>query len=274
MYQAGSTFTTLGIVEPTNASSALISFLAAFLGLVVIAVFIGYLLSLYGMYSDRETVMARLSSAAGEPAWAPEILARAATLERDPRKGFGTSSWIDWITQIRMNTGVNPVLALFRSTSADRHWVVSMLAVIDTAAMRLSFGSPETLADDINAVTQGTVTFGHLNHNPHNSWRIESDLLEIVKDKKPTALPASTAGLTEEELEQGFNILVKLGIITEKERKQAQIRFVRIRAHYFQDAYHLAHKHHAIRAPWSGDRKYPQDVIYPDGATSSLDQVK
>lgn len=269
LYQSGSTFTTLGVVEPTNASAAVISFLAAFLGLVVIAIFIGYLLSLYGMYSDRETAMARLSSAAGEPAWGPEILARAAVLKRDPRGSFGSTIWIDWITQIRMNTGVNPVLALFRSTSPHRHWVISLTAIIDAAAIRLAIGSPQTLADDINVVTEGTVTLGHLNHASPTSWGIERDLLDVVQETKPESLPAQQAGLSEDELEHGFSELVKAGVLVEADRAAAQARFVRIRSHYWADAYALARKHHAIRAPWSGDRQYPQAVCYPEGATSA-----
>ena len=269
MYQSGSTFTTLGIVEPTNAPSAIISFIAAFLGLVVIAVFIGYLLSLYGMYADRETAMARLSSAAGEPAWGPEILARISTLQRDVHGSFGSTVWVDWITQIRMNTGVNPVLALFRSTSSQRHWVISMLAVIDAASIRLALGSPQNLANDINLVTEGAVTLGHLNHHSLSSWEIEKDLLAIAQEKKPSAVSPESAGLTSDELTVGFDELVKTGVLPESQRSAVESRFIHIRAHYFADAYALAYKHHAIRAPWSGTRKYSGDVLFPARATNS-----
>ncbi|MFM8352650.1 MAG: hypothetical protein ACKN9D_16490, partial [Actinomycetales bacterium] len=42
LYQSGATVTTLGIVQPVDDASTVVCFIAAFLGLVVIAVFIGY----------------------------------------------------------------------------------------------------------------------------------------------------------------------------------------------------------------------------------------
>ena len=68
LYQSGATLTTLGIVAPVTAASAIATFVAAFLGLVAIAVFIGYLLAIYSAYSARESLVSRWSLLAGEPA--------------------------------------------------------------------------------------------------------------------------------------------------------------------------------------------------------------
>jgi hypothetical protein len=76
LYQSGSTFTTLGIVEPVNVPSAITTFIAAFLGLIVIAIFVGYLMGTYSAYVGRESQMARIAMVAGEPAWGPQILIR------------------------------------------------------------------------------------------------------------------------------------------------------------------------------------------------------
>lgn len=80
MFQSGATLTTLGIVEPVTVASAITTFVAAFLGLVVIAIFVGYLLALYGAHVDRESGMARAALLAGEPAWGPMMIARAELL--------------------------------------------------------------------------------------------------------------------------------------------------------------------------------------------------
>lgn len=69
MYQSGASVTTLGMVEPVDDAGEVASFVAAFLGLVVVAVFIGNLMALYGAYVARESQMARLALLAGQPPW-------------------------------------------------------------------------------------------------------------------------------------------------------------------------------------------------------------
>lgn len=100
-------------------------------------------------------------------------------LKRDLYGGFGSTVWLDWLTQMRMHTSVNPVLALFRSTSPRRHWVVSLPAILDAAALRLSMGSPETLADDINLIAEGSVTLGHLNQHHRTAWKLEKSYFTL-----------------------------------------------------------------------------------------------
>ena len=51
-------------------------FLAAATGMVVVALQIGYLPTLYSAFNRRETEVALLNSRAGFPAWGPELLAR------------------------------------------------------------------------------------------------------------------------------------------------------------------------------------------------------
>jgi hypothetical protein len=267
LFQSGSTFTTLGIVEPTNDSSALISYLAAFLGLVVIAVFIGYLMSLYSMYSDRETPMARLSSTAGEPAWGPEILARSALLRRRPEEAFDASPWIDWMSHVRMNTGVNPVFALFRSPSSRRHWVTTMLAIMDAASLRLALGTPDTFSDDCQLIAEGTGTLAHIRGKKVHSWPVEQSVVAVVDNPASSALDSGLCGLTSDEVIAGLRELTAAGILAPSDAPRVTATFIRIRSLYWEDAYLLARKHHAVRAPWSGPRKFAGAVLLPERAT-------
>jgi len=139
LYQSGSTLTTLGIVEPVNVPSTITTFFAAFLGLVVIAIFIGYLLAIYGALVGRESQMARLSILAGEPAWGPQILARSHVLGFPDDEAPHYDEWVDWTCDLRLNQRVNPILADFRSTAELRHWVISMLAVTDVAVAATAY---------------------------------------------------------------------------------------------------------------------------------------
>ncbi len=73
---AGSSIFTLGFAEPPGTTPAVIVFIAAATGMVVVALQIGYLPTLYAAFNRRETEVALLVSRAGVPSWGPELLAR------------------------------------------------------------------------------------------------------------------------------------------------------------------------------------------------------
>lgn len=266
LYQSGSTFTTLGIVEPVNATSAIVTFLAAFLGLVVIAVFIGFLLGIFGMYNDRENLMARLAAVAGEPAWGPQVLARSTVIGCPLADSINAHDWLDWTIGVRTNTLINPTFGLFRSTSPRSHWVISQLAVLDAVSLKMAIEPQHATPVDIQLLSGGAVTYGMLAGKEVHNWHTEEHILTVLKKTQPA--PATTsAGLTEEEWSMGWNELVKNKVVSAKDEAKIRSRFIQLRQLYFADAYHLAKKHHAIRAPWSGPRRFDEPVVFPERAS-------
>jgi hypothetical protein len=79
-----------------------------------------------------------LKSRAGEPAWGPELLAREQLINGlDGLPGF-FNDWERWAADIT-ETHVNyPWLMSFRSPYPLRSWVVSLVAVMDAAALYLA----------------------------------------------------------------------------------------------------------------------------------------
>ena len=73
---AGSSLFTLGFAVPAGAVPAVIVFLAAAVGLVILTLQIAYLPTLYAAFNRRETDVALLNARGGFPAWGPELLAR------------------------------------------------------------------------------------------------------------------------------------------------------------------------------------------------------
>src|SRR6202044_2239058 len=73
---AGSSLFTLGFAVPHGAVPAVIVFLAAATGLVILTLQISYWPPLYGAFNRRETQVALLNARAGVPSWGPELLAR------------------------------------------------------------------------------------------------------------------------------------------------------------------------------------------------------
>ena len=269
LYQSGSTLTTLGIVEPVTDVSSVVCFVAAFLGLVVIAVFIGYLLAIYSSYAARESQMERLALLAGEPAWGPEVLARGHLLKLPGSEIPAADIWIDWICDIRMNQRVNPVLSDLRSSSPYRHWAVTMLAVTDSAALRLALQPTSTDPKLVLLIAESTLAahqLRNIDHRLHN-WQIQAEVQRILSGDANR--PVNSL-LTDDEWRDGVSALEEVGYVMPGELDQARERFERIRTLYAADVYHLTKSFHAIPAPWSGPRVPALPVMRPERATNEV----
>jgi hypothetical protein len=137
---AGSSLFTLGFAVPAGAVPAVIVFLAAATGLVILTLQIAYLPTLYAAFNRRETQVALLNARAGVPSWGPELLARTyyalgtgvSTLDTMPDL---YQRWESWAADVAESHTTYPVLVRFRSPEGLSSWVISLLAVLDSAAL-------------------------------------------------------------------------------------------------------------------------------------------
>src|SRR5579859_6533839 len=144
---AGSSLFTLGFAVPAGAVPAVIVFLAAATGLVILTLQIAYLPTLYGAFNRRETEVALLNARAGVPSWGPELLARThyalgtdtSTLDTMPDL---YAQWERWAADVAESHTTYLPLVRFRSPRPLSSWVTALLAVLDSAALLLSL-SPE-----------------------------------------------------------------------------------------------------------------------------------
>lgn len=260
LYQSGSTLTTLGIVAPVTAASAIATFVAAFLGLVAIAVFIGYLLGLYSAFTARESLMAGWSLVAGEPAWAPAAFARGRALGLGPEAILDAGRWTDWACDLRTGLTVSPVLAWFRSTSPLRHWTTSLLSVLDCAALRLACEVRSTREADLLLVSEGIVT-AQVISGSRGDANLDDELRVLACLASPE--PAAVTGLSEADWQAGAPLLVEAGLLAPGDEPAAYRRFAAVRALYAPALTGLATSLHAVPAPWSGTREPALAPIVP-----------
>ena len=79
---------TLGFAYTPSAAPTVIDVVAAATGVVVVALQVGYLPTLYAAFNRRETEVTLLLARAGSPPWGPELLLRTrygvAVLQRRP----------------------------------------------------------------------------------------------------------------------------------------------------------------------------------------------
>jgi hypothetical protein len=135
---AGSSMLTLGIDSPHGLLSHLVAFSAAGVGLTLLALVITYLPSVYGAFSRREAVIAKLVVRVGSPPTGAALLERSWHLGRFDQLEEVWEGWEDWFIQVSESHTTFPQLVFFRSPHPQNHWVLSAEAVLDGAALLIS----------------------------------------------------------------------------------------------------------------------------------------
>ena len=132
---AGSSVLTLGTDTPPGLAQQLVGFGAAGVGLVLLALVITYLPSLYNAFSRREALIAKLIVITGAPPTGPRLLARSWELHRFTALDEIWDQWEDWFVELGESHTSIPQLSFFRSSHPRNHWVLATEAVLDGAVL-------------------------------------------------------------------------------------------------------------------------------------------
>ncbi|MCW2673682.1 MAG: hypothetical protein JWP14_2271 [Frankiales bacterium] len=253
--QAGSSMFTLGYASPDGAPLTVIDYLAAASGLVVVALQIGYLPSLYAAFNRRETEVTLLSSRAGTPAWGPEILART-------RFGFGAEEdgavmdefylqWERWAADLSESHTNYPVLTRFRSPAKLSSWLVAQVAVLDSAALWMALAPASAPAVQARL----SLRMGFL------ALRSIADSLGLDVDHDP--LPDAQLALPYEDYLAGIARISSTSFRIERTPEEAWPDFRGWRVNYEAVAYALMDRLDAVPGPWTGPRSNGDTMIEP-----------
>ena len=253
--QAGSSLFTLGYAGPSSGTLTVIDYFAAACGLIVVALQIGYLPTLYGAFNRRETEVTLLTSRAGTPAWGPEVLARTRFGVGETDEGAVMDAfylqWERWAADVAESHTNYPVLTRFRSPGPLTSWLVGLVAVLDSAALWMAF-SPST-APAVEARLCLRMGFTAL--------QAIAESLGIAVDRDPD--PDKPLQLTYEEFLTGVERLVSAGFQTERTPEQAWPDFRGWRVNYEAVAYALAARTDAVPGPWTGPRRTGDHTMAP-----------
>lgn len=261
-YRAGSSLTTIGVVNASGFLALSVMFAAAFTGSTIIAVFIGFLLTLYSAYTARETYMTKISLLVGEPGWGPEMVARLHRLQTAWSDGE-VGKCVDWICTMRMNQYIFPLLNHFRSPVRDRHWTVTLLAIMDGVVLQATVIEGKLSTGAARLLAQGAQAFRYLKaiemsgiaspegENSMVSWWIEE---QMTGAEPGGAVP--DGGIRRADWDQAMDFLAAQGVPLLPDRESSWQAFCRLRSYYFEPAYFLAEHLSAVNAPWSG-RRHP-----------------
>ncbi len=137
---AGSSLMTLGFATLENTAHKVIAFTAGFLGMLIIALLIGYLPTIYSAFSRRETRVTLLKTRAGAPPSPLDFLARVQRVGGLGSNGMSSfwQDWEQWFAEVDESHTSLTALIFFRSPQADSTWVTAAATILDSASLTLS----------------------------------------------------------------------------------------------------------------------------------------
>jgi hypothetical protein len=252
---AGSSMFTLGYAAPTGTGSTTLEYLAAFTGLVVIGLQVGYLPALYAAFNRRETEVSLLSSRAGIPAWGPEILART-------RWGIEDSdiptlleelfvAWERWAAEVAESHTTYLTLARLRSPRPLSHWLIALIAVMDAAALHLALTpSRQPKLSPRLSLRMGFVALQQI-----------ATVMGLPVPDDPD--PDGPVTVSFDEFRAATAMLREVGYPIDQTDEEAWPHFRGWRANYDTVAVMMARQLDAPPALWTGSRRWPSTPMPP-----------
>jgi hypothetical protein len=216
---AGSSVFTLGVTAGQRSGSKVIEVVAAGAGLLIVALEIAYLPTLYGAFKSRETEVTLLATRAGTPAWGPEVLTRHHWFRTTSELPELYRTWERWSADVAESHTNYPSLLWFRSPVASRSWLTALTAVLDACALHDAVAPSAAPSQARICLQMG-----------RNCLRAMAGTLKIPYNADP--LPTDPIRLTREEFALGYARLVAVGFPLERDEDDAWTHFVGWRVNY------------------------------------------
>ena len=238
---AGSSMLTLGFVHPPTDGGVFLAITAAGVGLVMLALFISYLPSVYAGFQRRERGVSKLEVRAGQPPSGVYLIALAWTVGRLETLRALWGEWEDWFVDVDESHSTFPALAFFRSTHPDQSWITAAGAILDGASLFASSVDAPRQPEPEYMIRSGYLCLRHL-----------AEFFQIRVDDDPS--PDDPISIPRAEFDDALDRLAGAGVPLKADRDQAWLDFAGWRVNYDVALVALARLTMAPIAPWSSDR--------------------
>jgi hypothetical protein len=234
---SGSSLLTLGFSHGSGWGVEILTFSEAGLGLMMVAILIAYLPTIYAAFARREAAVAMLEVRAGSPASAVEMIKRYHRLHGLTQMKTLWEAWEVWFTDVGESHTSLAALVFFRSPKPQHHWVSAAGAVLDAAAlMNAVVAAPHDLQADL------TLRAGYL------ALRSIADYFRVRHNPAPA--PGDPISLTRADFDAACADLAAQGVPLRADRDQAWHAFAGWRVNYDTVLLALAEITMAPEAPW------------------------
>jgi hypothetical protein len=243
---SSSSVLTLGVAPVSGLGQMALALSASFIGLLLVALLIAYLPTLYSAFSKREAAVTMLEVRAGSPPSAIEMFTRFHRLKRMEKLAEVWLNWEIWFVELEETHTSLAALSFFRSPQGDRSWITATGAVLDAAALYVS-----TLDLEHDPQADLCIRAGYI------ALRRIADFFGIPYNDVP--LPTDPISITQQEFDDAYDELVRQGVPVKPDREKAWRDFSGWRVNYDTVLIALAALTMAPYAPWSSDRSLSRD---------------
>jgi hypothetical protein len=239
---SGSSLLTLGFADGDTQLQIVFVFIEAAIGLIMVALIIAYLPTMYGAFSRRETAVALLDVRAGNPPSAVQMILRYHRNHGLDSLHESWKRWEEWFAEVEESHTSLAALVFFRSPQPGHSWVTAAGAVLDTAALTLSVLDIPWDAQAALCVRSGYLALQRI-----------GDFFKIPYKADPI-FPDDQISITREEFEGTVELLIAAGLPIKEDRDRAWRDFGGWRINYDAVLLALCELTMAPYAPWSSDR--------------------
>lgn len=238
---SGSSLLTLGFAKASNFIQLILVYSEATIGLLLIALLIAYLPTMYAAFQRRETAVSLLEVRAGDPPSAVEMLLRFNRIHGLTRLNETWETWEKWFVDLQESHTSLAMLVFFRSPQPNHSWITAAGAVLDAAALtRSTLDLPHDIQADL-CLRAGYLTLRHI-----------ADFFNVPYNPNPHA--GDPISITRAEFDAAYDRLLSQDLPVKLSRDQAWRDFAGWRVNYDQVLLALAELTMAPQAPWSSDR--------------------
>ena len=250
MVVSGSSVFTLGFATFPDRPAEVIELIAGGTGLLVVALVIAYLPTLYSAFSAREAEVTLLGTRAGIPAWGPEVLARHHWFRTTAELPDLYRDWERWAAGVAESHTNYPSLMWFRSPVPWRSWLTALTAMLDAAALHDAINPGSAPRQARTCLQMGM-----------NTLRALAGALHI--DYDPDPLPTTPIRLTYEEYSVGVQRLQQVDFPFERTPEEAWRHFSGWRVNYEPIVDALTKLVMPPPAPWFVERPWLGEIRRP-----------
>jgi hypothetical protein len=239
---SGSSITTLGFASTgTDWPGTILSVSEAVVGLILIALLISFLPTIYSLFSSREQTVSYMAVRAGTPPSGAELLERLHLIGDGEDLGETWRHFESWFNELAETHTSFMALPFFRSPNPARSWITTGGAVLDAASFRLAVVDEPWDPRCALCIRAG-----------YSALR---DVAAAYRIEVPTdPAPDDPIAVTRDEFDQAVARLEQAGLPLVADRDLAWRDFQGWRVNYDAPLITLAAFVSAPYAPWSSDR--------------------
>ena len=239
---SGSSVLTLGFDSSQTLLITVLIFSEVMIGLILVALLIAYLPTMYSAFSRREQAVNMLEVRAGSPPSALEMLLRFHRNHGLDKLSDYWKTWEAWFADVEESHTTLPALIFFRSPRPENSWVTAAGTVLDAAAITLSSIEIPYEVSAALCIRAGFLTFRRI-----------ANYFDIPSPQDPH-YPSTPICVERHEYDEVIDRLAAAGLPVKADREQAWKDFAGWRVNYDRALILLCGLVMAPHASWSSDR--------------------